>query len=161
MSIGNFSETGFIREGGSISFQERAVQPADFTAERGYVYAQRYLTNSSSFFSIYPNWQNFADCFMARRAVIHIQGRQRCSTDSFHASDLKQYQEPGFQRLKNFRIPGSDRSSIPDGKYQLISLSFQDGGNQVTTVQLHYVQYGKWELIKLVDVLPNPWRSEI
>jgi|GEM_PF-7055069 len=159
MSIGNFTEKGFIREGGSISFQERAVQPSDFTQERGYEYAQRYFANQSAFFSLYPNWQNYADCFMMRRAVIHIQGKQRCATNSFHASDLKLYQDPGFQRLKNFRIPGTDSGSIPKGKYQLVSLSFQDGGDQITTVQLHYVQYGKWELVKLVDELPNPWSS--
>ena len=39
MSIGNFTEKGFIREGGSISFQERAVKPSDFTQKRGYEYA--------------------------------------------------------------------------------------------------------------------------
>ena len=156
MSIGNFSEKGFIREGGSISFQERAVQPVDFTQERGYGYARRYYFNRNSFFSIYPNWQNFADCFMMRRAVIHIRGSQRCATSSFRASDLKLYQDPGFQRLKNFRIPGSDSGSIPNGKYQLIGMSFRDSGNQITTVQLEYVQFGRWELVKLTDDLPEP-----
>ena len=125
MSIGNFTEKGFIREGGSISFQERTVQPTDFTPERGFYYAQRFSTNSITFYSLYPNWQNFADCFMMRRAVIHIHGSQRCATASFHASELELYQNAGFQRLKNFRIPGSDRGSIPYGKYQLVSLSFQ------------------------------------
>ena len=156
MSIGNFTEKGFIREGGSISFQERAVQPSDFTQKRGYEYAQRYFANRSSFFSQYPNWQNYADCFIMRRAVIHITGSQNCATGSFRASDLKLYQEPGFQSLKNFRIPGSDRGSIPHGKYQLISLSFRDNGNQTTSVQLHYVQYGQWELVRLTDDLPEP-----
>ena len=113
---GNFSESGFMRESGAITFQERAAEPGDFTALRGYSYAVEFQTQGMSFYRSYPAWQSFADCFIMRRAVINISGKQRCRTASFNASDLKKYQEAGFQGLKNFRIPGSDRSSVPDGK---------------------------------------------
>lgn len=156
MSNGNFSEKGFIRESGNISFQERPVQPSDFTSERGYRYAAEFDNYQTVFHNRYPAWQSFADCFLMRRPVIHINGKQRCHTASFHASDLKKYQNPGVQSLKNLRIPGSDRGSIPDGKYQLTNLSFQDEGNQITVIHLHYVQYGKWELVQVVDHAPNP-----
>lgn len=153
---GNFSENGFIRESGAITFQERGAEPGDFTAARGYRYAADFQNNASYFYRNYPAWQSFADCFVMRRAVINISGKQRCRTASFNASDLKKFRDPGFQSLKNFRIPGSDRSSVPDGRYQLMSLSFQDEGNQVTMVRVHYQQFGEWELIQLTDHLPLP-----
>lgn len=153
---GIFKEGGFIRESGAITFQERAAEPGDFTAERGYPYAVEFQNQTTVFYRNYPAWQSFADCFVMRRAVIDISGKQRCRTASFNASDLKKFRDPGFQNLKNFRIPGSDRSSVPDGKYQLTSLSFQDEGNQITLVRVHYQQFGKWELIRLVDRPPRP-----
>ena len=153
---GNFSESGFIRESGAITFQERAAEPSDFTRERGYTYAAEFQNKTTVFYRNYPAWQSFADCFVMRRAVINISGKQRCRTASFNASDLKKFRDPGFQNLKNFRIPGSDRSSVPDGRYQLTGLSFQDEGNQITLVRVHYQQFGKWELIQLTDRLPFP-----
>ena len=153
---GIFSESGFIRESGAITFQERPAEPGDFTAERGYRYAVEFQNLATIFYRHYPAWQSFADCFVMRRAVINISGKQRCNTASFNASDLKKYQNTGFQSLKNFRIPGSDRSSVPDGRYQLTGLSFQDEGNQITLVRVHYQQFGKWELIRLADRLPRP-----
>ena len=153
---GDFRESGFIRESGAITFQERTAEPGDFTAERGYSYAAEFQNQTTVFYRNYPAWQSFADCFVMRRAVIDICGKQRCRTASFNASDLKKFRDPGFQDLKNFRIPGSDRSSVPDGKYQLMGLSFQDEGNQITLVRVHYQQFGKWELIRLADRLPLP-----
>ena len=153
---GNFSESGFIRESRAITFQERGAQPGDFTAARGYTYAAEFQVQATQFYRHYPAWQSFADCFILRRAVINISGKQRCRTASFNASDLKKFRNPGFQSLKNFRIPGSDRSSVPDGKYQLTRLSFQDEGNQVTVVRVHYQQFGEWKLIQLTDRPPLP-----
>ena len=153
---GNFSESGFIRESGAITFQERGAQPSDFTAARGYSYASEYQEQANLFYRHYPAWQSFADCFVMRRAVINISGKQRCRTASFHASDLKKFRDPGFQNLKNFRIPGSDRSSVPDGKFQLTGLSFQDEGNQVTVIRVHYQQFGEWKLVKLMERPPQP-----
>lgn len=153
---GNFSESGFIRESGAITFQERGAEPSDFTRARGYAYSTEFQNQPMSFYRNYPAWQSFADCFVMRRSVINISGKQRCRTASFHASDLKKFRDPGFQNLKNFRIPGSDRSSVPDGKYQLTGLSFQDEGNQITIVRVHYQQFGEWRLIQLTDTLPHP-----
>ena len=153
---GNFSESGFIRESGAITFQERAAEPGDFTADRGYTYAAEFQNQATLFYRNYPGWQSFADCFVMRRAVINISGKQRCRTASFNASDLKKFRATGFQSLKKFRIPGSDRSSMPDGKYQLTGLSFQDEGNQITLVRVQYQQFGAWELVRLADRLPRP-----
>ncbi|OQA81117.1 MAG: hypothetical protein BWY31_03816 [Lentisphaerae bacterium ADurb.Bin242] len=91
-----------------------------------------------------------------RRAVIQISGKQQCQTGSFQANDLEGYKNPAFVRIKNFKIPGSDRSSIPGGKYQLVSLSFSDEGNCLSTVTLQYQQYGEWELIQIIDDPPVP-----
>ena len=153
---GNFSESGFIRESGAITFQERAAEPGDFTADRGYTYAAEFQNQATLFYRNYPGWQSFADCFVMRRAVIAVSGQQTCNTSSFKASDLKDYTNPGFQNVKNFRIPGSDRSSIPGGKYQLTNLSFSDAGNSMTTVSVSYQQYGEWQLIKLTAKTPSP-----
>lgn len=159
MSDGIFSEKGFIRTGGSISFQERGAQPSDFTSKRGYTYANTYAESQTKFSSLYPNWQHFADCFIMRRSVIQITGKQHCHTASFNANDLKEYKNPSFVRVKNFKIPDSDRSSIPNGKYQLVNLSFSDEGNSFSTVTLQYQQYGEWELVKLIDNPPLPTKG--
>jgi len=153
---GDFTPSGFIRTGGGVTFEERSAQPSDFTAARGYSYAKTYAEQKDVFDVYYPDWQAFADCFVMRRAVIAVSGQQTCNTSSFHASDLKDYTDPGFQNIKNFRIPGSDRSSIPGGKYQLTNLSFSDAGNSMTTVTVSYQQYGEWKLIKLTAKTPSP-----
>ena len=61
-----------------------------------------------------------------------------------------------FQNVKKMKIPGSDRSSIPGGKYQLTDLQFTDVGNGMTQVTISYQQYGEWELIKLTEETPSP-----
>ena len=153
---GNFSTTGFIRSGGGVTFEERAAQPSDFTAARGYPYAKIYAENKEVFDGYYPDWQAFADCFVMRRAVIAITGTETCNTGSFGSGELGGYTDPGFQSVKNFKVPGSDRGSIPSGKYQLTSLSFSDAGNGMTIVTVSYQQYGEWKLIKLTTTTPSP-----
>ena len=156
ISGNGFSDRNFMRTGGGVSFEERGAQPSDFTALRGYVYADKYAESARVFESNYPNWQAFADCFVMRRPIIQISGQQVCSTESFLASDLMGYRKVGFVNVKSFRIPGSDRCSVPGGKYQLTNLSFSDNGNGHTTVNLSYQQYGEWELVQIQDNPPAP-----
>lgn len=156
MTPADFSDSRFIRTGGGVSFEERGAQPSDFTAALGYPYAKQYADAPSIFSVYYPNWQAFADCFVMRRSIITINGSQTCITETFRASDLEKYKKPGFQSVKRFRIPGSDRSSIPGGKYQLTNLSFNDDGTGMTSISVSYQQAGEWQLIRLVDSPPSP-----
>ena len=150
-SIGstNYHASNFIRTGGSVTFEERAAQPSDFPE-----YAAEYAEDPEVFRFTYPNWQEYADCFIMRRAVITISGRQRCSTTTFRANDLKAYTETGFMRVKNFALPGTDNSAIPGGKYLLTSFAFSDTGEQYTDLTVTYQQYGKWDLVRLCDPPP-------
>lgn len=152
----DFDSDNFIRTGGGVSFEERVLQPSDFTSDRGYVYAGEYANDKQLFEATYPKWQAFADCFVMRRPVTRISGTQKCSTDSFRANDLAGYTDPDFVRIKNFKIKGSTRSTIPNGKYQLVSFNFSDDQQGFTTVTVEYQQYGEWELIKLVSSPPSP-----
>ena len=154
--MSDFSASGFIRQSGGISFEERGAQPSDFTQQRGFRYARIYAENPDLFSDYYPEWQSFADCFIMRRAIITISGKQECHTRSFSASDLKSYADPGFQNVKKMKIPGSDRSSIPGGKYQLTDLQVTDVGNSMTQVTISYQQYCEWELIQLTEKTPSP-----
>ncbi|MBR2363935.1 MAG: hypothetical protein IKA79_01925 [Lentisphaeria bacterium] len=147
----------FIRTGGSVSFQERSVHPSDFTFERIIEdYAGQWAKGEEAFFLKYPFWQEFADCFVMRRAIIQINGTQKCLTASFKADELEEHLYPGFVSLKNFAIPGFDRSSIPKGSYQLKSLDFRDQGDTFTIVNISYVQYCPWELIQIDPLVPDP-----
>lgn len=147
----------FIRTGGSVSFQERPVHPSDFTLEREYGnFASIWSTGEESFFLKYPYWQEFADCFIMRRAVIQINGTQKCLTGSFQASEMEKYFHTGFTAPKNFAIPGADKSSIPAGEYQLKSLDFRDLGDTFTIVNVSYIQYGNWELVQIKDSPADP-----
>ncbi len=161
MTPADFSDSKFIRTGGSVGFEERGAQPSDFTEELGYPYAKQFAeTQGTSLFSVYyPNWQPFADCFIMRRSILQINGQQKCVTETFRANDLEKYKKPGFQNVKNFRIPGADRSSIPGGKYQLTNLSFADEGNGMTNITISYQQYGEWELIQLIGSPPSPGKG--
>ena len=156
MSDGKFLKSGFIRSGGAISFQERGAQPSDFTSRRGYSYARAYAKSQTDFADRYPNWQPFADCFVMRRAVIQISGKQQCNTASFNANELGKYKDPSFVEVNNFKIPGINLGSIPRGKYQLVNLSFSDEGNSFSTVSVQYQQYAEWELVRIVENPPNP-----
>ena len=143
----DYSPSNFIRTGGSVSFEERAVQPSDFTD----TYAKEYAKDPELFRFHYPQWQDYADCFTMRRAVVSISGRQRCVSVQFKADDLKTYMDPGFVKVKNFAIPGTRKSTIPSGKYLLTSFSFSDSGEGYTDLNVTYQQYGPWELIQLRD----------
>jgi len=143
-----FKTNNFVRTGGSISFEERPAQPSDFT---DYPYAKEYAESPSTFLLTYPDWQKFADAFVMRRAVITINGKQRCTTDSFKASELGTYKNPGFVKVKKFAVPGSDQASIPSGKYLLTSFNFSDAGEQYTDLSVSYLQYDEWTLIQLAD----------
>ena len=151
----------FIRTGGSVSFQERPVHPSDFTTEREYEnFASIWSTGEESFFLKYPYWQEFADCFIMRRAVIQIDGMQKCLTATFQASELENYFSTGFIAPASLAIPGFDKSSIPSGKYQLKSLDFRDLGDTFSIIHVSYIQYGEWELVQVKDTLPDPaWRK--
>ena len=92
----DYSPSNFIRTGGSVSFEERAVQPSDFTGSN---YAAEYAADPELFQFNYPNWQDYADCFTMRRAVVSISGRQRCVSVQFKADDLKTYMDPGFVKV--------------------------------------------------------------
>lgn len=153
---GNFSDRDWIRTGGGISFEERGAQPSDFTEKRGYPYAKTYAESQDLFPTYYPDWQVFADCFIVRRAVISISGKQECTTASFKASDIMKYTDTGFQKVRDMKLPGSDRSSIPGGKYQLTNLNFADGQNGISHVTVSYQQYGEWQLIQIQEKLPSP-----
>ena len=155
----DFSDSKFIRTGGGVSFEERGAQPSDFTEKLGYQYAKQFADSPSLFSTFYPDWQKFADCFVIRRPIMQINAKQRCPTETFRANDLEKYKKPGFQNVKNFRIPGSDRSSIPGGKYQLTNLAFSDDGNGFTEITISYQQYGEWELIQLIGSPPSPGKG--
>ena len=142
----DYSPSNFIRTGGSVSFEERAVQPSDFTGSN---YAAEYAADPELFQFNYPNWQDYADCFTMRRAVVSISGRQRCVSVQFKADDLKTYMDPGFVKVKNFAIPGTRKSTIPSGKYLLTSFNFSDSGEGYTDLNVTYQQYGPWELVEL------------
>ena len=147
----------FIRTGGSVSFQERPAQPADFTMERGFGnYAALWADSGNTFFNFYPDWQSFADCFVMRRAVITITGTRKCLTASFGADELETHISPGFVSVRNFAVPGFDRGSIPKGEYQLRNMDFRDLGDTFTIINVSYIQYAAWELIQLEEVLPDP-----
>lgn len=149
----------FIRTGGSVSFQERSAHPSDFTKERGYNdFAAQWSLGEDGFFLKYPSWQEFADSFIMRRAVLQISGTQKCLTASFKADELEDYLHAGFVSLKSFAIPGFDRSSVPKGEYQLRSLDFRDLGDTFTIVNVSYLQYGAWQLVRLTETLPDPAR---
>ena len=150
----------FIRSGGNVSFQERSVQPSDFTWERGYDYAEKWSSLKEKFIQKYPNWQLFADTFVLRRSIINITGYQKCYTGNFDASELESHLDPGFVDLKSFAVPGLDRGSIPKGKYQLKELSFKDLGDGFTIVTVHYIQKGEWELVELFTFHPDPVTGE-
>lgn len=144
----NFSSGRFIRTGGGIRFEERAAQPSDFTGDRNLGgYAAEFAASPAEFAKKYPEWQNMADGYVMRRAIITITGRQTCRTSTFKANDLERFVEPGFVRIGNFAVPGSDASSIPKGKYQLTDFSFADQGNGYTEVTVPYQQKQKWELV--------------
>lgn len=152
----NFTGGGFIRSGGSVSFQERGAQPSDFTRVRGFDYAEKWALYGNNFIQKYPFWQIFADCYVMRRYVLQVSGKQRCESKSFRAGDLEGYLEVGFQGVKNFRMPGSDRSSIPNGKYQLESFRFTEAGDSFCDCVVNYVQYGEWEMVQIVSPVPDP-----
>lgn len=151
-----FRSNRYARSGGGVSFEERPAQPSDFSASRGYPYAQDYADHRDFFDMMYPRWQQFADCFVMRRAVLSISGRQKVETRTFRASELEDYLDPGFVTVKNFAIPGSNSGSIPRGKWQLVNLSFRDEGNVYTEIDVSYQQYGSWELIRLDDSVSPP-----
>lgn len=156
MSSLSFKTAGFIRSGGGVTFEERCVQPSDFTRGRYSTdYATEYAESPSTFMLNYPNWQEFADCFIMRRAIINISGSQCCDTSSFNASDIKNYTDPGFVTVRNFKIPKTT-NSMPSGKYQLTNLSFTDNGDSTTNVSLSYQQHREWKLIKLQNSPPSP-----
>lgn len=146
----------FIRSGGNVTFQERSVQPSDFTLERGYTYAQDWAYYEERFIQKYPFWQIFADSFVLRRSIVLISGYQKCYTRNFDASELEGHLEPGFVELKAFAVPGLDRGSIPKGKYQLKDLAFKDHGDGFTTVNVTYFQAGEWKLVELFSSHPDP-----
>lgn len=155
MSTGDFSANRFIRNGGHVTFEEHSAQPGDFPQ-----YSAEYARSPQNFAKKYPFWQKFAECFVLRRPIIHISATQRCNTASFKASDLQYYTETGFIPVKNFRIPGLDRGSIPGGRYQLTNCTFRDEGNTFTIIKLTYQQYGPWELVQLNKTVPDPMTGE-
>lgn len=146
----------FIRSGGNVTFQERSVQPSDFTRARGFDYAEKWASYGETFIRKYPFWQIFADTFIMRRSVTHITGYQKCYTGNFDASELEGHLDPGFVELKYFAVPGLDRGSIPKGKYQLRELSFKDIGDGFTMVNVSYFQMGEWKLVELFSTHPDP-----
>lgn len=156
MADKEFDSDNFIRTGGGVSFEERAPQPSDFTAARGYTYAYDFMYRPTEFSKGYTQWQAFADCFVMRRPVTRIGGTQTCSTESSRANDLAGYTDPDFVRVKNFKIKGSSRSTIPNGKYQMVNFNFSDDRTGFTVVTVEYQQYGEWELVKLVSNPPSP-----
>lgn len=151
-----YKAKNFIRTGGGISFEERAPQPSDFTDARGYAYAEEFAKSPTTFAGTYKQWQQFADCFIMRRPIITISGSQQCETKTFKAREIEKHTKVGFVSVADFAIPGSDRDSIPNGKYQLVSMNWNDQQNGYTVVNVTYQQYGEWELLKLISPAPNP-----
>lgn len=151
-----FSDGGWIRSGGSVSFQERSVQPSDFTRKRGFTYAEDWALYNEKFMQKYPFWQIFADCYVMRRYVIKVSGKQRSLSSSFRANDLEGYLDVGFQGVGNFRTPGSNRSSIPSGKYQLEGFRFTEAGDGFCDASVDYIQYGEWKMVQIVEPVPDP-----
>jgi hypothetical protein len=160
MRVSDFKDASFNRAGGSISFGERAPQPSDFNGSRGYKYAEEYAASPTDFNVKYPNWQAFADSFSIRRAVINMTGTQTCNTCSFRSNDIEDYLDAGFVTVRDFKVPGfSTVDSMPDGKYMNVGMSFTDNRNGYTEVTINYMQYGDWELIQLINDLPDPTKK--
>lgn len=157
MRVSDFRDSSFNRGGGSVSFEERLPQPSDFNYSTGYGYSEEYAKGPDAFQKKYPNWQSFADCFIMRRAVIHITGIQTCNTCSFRSNDIDDYTDADFTSVRNFKVPGfSTIDSIPHGKYMNVGMSFVDKGNGYTEVTINYVQYREWELIQLISDSSDP-----
>ncbi len=157
MRVSDFKNSSVVRGGGAVSFEERLPQPSDFNYSAGYSFSEEYAKGSDVFQKKNPNWQAFADCFIMRRAVIHITGIQTCNTCSFRSNDIDDYTDADFTSVKNFKVPGfSTIDSIPSGKYMNVGMSFADKGNGYTEVTINYVQYREWELVKLISDPPSP-----
>lgn len=153
----NFSERNYKRVGGGVSFEERPAQPSDFTKARGYDYAKAHADSPSTFDHEYPNWQAFADCFIMRRAIVSISGTQQCNSDEFMASEIEDYTNPDFINVKDFAAPGYRSHTIPNGKYLNTGMNFRDHGDSYTHVDVTYIQYREWKLVRLVSgKLPDP-----
>ncbi len=158
--ITSFNSLEFRRTGGGVSFEERTVQPSDFSGKRKFGnYAKLYAESQENFKKAYPNWQEFADCFTMRRAIISINGSQDCDTDTLNPSNIEQFTNTGFVTVRGFVQPNRSSSTIPRGKYQCTNFTFTDQGNGYSTVNVTYQQYGEWELINLTQSergLPDP-----
>lgn len=157
MRVSDFKDSNFNRGGGSVSFEERLPQPSDFNYSADFEFSDEYAKSPGTFQKNYPNWQAFADCFIMRRAVIHITGTQTCNTCSFRSNDIDDYTEADFTSVKDFKVPGfSTIDSIPSGKYMNVGMSFVDKGNGYSEVTINYVQYREWQLVQLISETPNP-----
>lgn len=159
-NVVKFNHRLWTRIGGGISFEERAAQPSDFTATRGLGnYAKEYADAPTVFSVVYPNWQEFADCFIMRRAVVTINGFQECDTNSLQHGDIDRFSKPGFLSMPQFELPNVKGAVVPSGKYQCTSFVFNDNRTGYSNVNVSYVQYRDWELIPLIQhnkSLPNP-----
>ena len=154
-----FSELNYKRSSGGVSFEERAPQPSDFTYERGYSYADDFAESgdTGAFELEYPNWQAFADCFVMRRAVITISGKQQCTSDQFLAGEIENYTYPDFVPVKNFAAAGvRSADTIPEGDYLNTEMEFTEAGNGYVIINVSYVQYREWKLVKVITDTPNP-----
>ncbi len=159
MDVTRFQRGVWTRAGGGVSFDERAVQPSDFTKSRGYAYAEEYAKGPTQFGFDYPNWQGFADHFVMRRAIIAINAKQKCDSNTLLASQIDNYTECGFVSLPSLALPNVRGSVVPGGKYQCTGFSFSDDGDGYSSVTVNYQQYGEWELIQLTQSnkkIPDP-----
>lgn len=157
--ITEFQRREWIRSGGGVSFEERAAQPSDFTAKRGYSYAAEYAAAADEFSNYYPDWQAFADHFVMRRAVIAISGKQTCDSDTLKASEIEFYTDVGFVLLPHIKLPSTLGNIVPGGKYQCTGFNFSDKGDGYSEVSISWQQYGEWQLIRLTQdggILPSP-----
>lgn len=153
---------GFIRNTGSISFQERPVQPSDFTKGNPFGdYASKWAQGEEIFFLLHPFWQEFADHFIMRRAVLQISGTQKLLTENFNAAQLENHLSPGFIPVEALAIPKETACSIPEGEYQLKSMYFRDLGDGFTLVNISYIQYGKWTLLQLAEKPIDPTGGQV
>ncbi len=163
-----FSSARFIRTGGSVSFEERAVTADELdyenakksgvevepitdpfeAAERAKVY--RRYTIDGKLIEVPRGFYSPAtfDLFVMRRPIVTVSGTQRVETATLQASQLAGFLFPGEVTPKNFVLPGGGASAIPAGVYLLQDFTFRDLRNGYTDVDVTYRMFLTWELVK-------------
>lgn len=163
----SFSQANFIRRTMSVTWERTGIQPSDFTTTEylspsGKTYAQEYAADPTGFLSSFPDWNDFADYFIKKRAVVVITGSQEVSTKRTGGAIMDIFCTADAIDLQPFRICGGVQdivSSIPyaDGYWYNNGAEVTDLQNGYTRITATYIQYREWTIVKHKDgTPPNP-----